>query len=328
MGHPAGIGPEVTLKALSDRRLLSEGVFLVIGDRKVLSEVIATSRLTTRLNPVIPAGRDTRDRVRPGVINLIDLANVPRRSFSFGSAHHSFGKSAIEYIDTAFSLLKAGAGDALVTAPIHKLSAQRSGFRFAGHTEYLAYLSNTKKFAMMLVGGCLRVVLVTRHIPLKDVSRRLTEAVLCDTIELTYRGLRGLFGIQRPRIGIAGLNPHAGEGGMLGTEERIIEKAIRKMRARSSAILSGPRSPDIIFHEAYHKKYDAVVAQYHDQGLIPLKMLYFESGVNLTLGLPFIRTSPDHGTALEIAGKDIADPASMKEAIALAVRLARAPRRC
>jgi len=214
------------------------------------------------------------------------------------------------------------AGDlvALVTAPISKQLLRDAGYRFEGHTELLAHVAQTKRFAMMLVGGPLRVALVTIHVPIAEVSRLLSARRIIEVIELSYDVCQR-FGIRRPKIGVAGLNPHAGEGGLLGDEERrIIAPAVRGVARRFPGV-SGPWPADTLFHKAYHGGFDAVVAMYHDQGLAPLKMIAFDSGVNLTLGLPFVRTSPDHGTAFDIAGKGIANPASMIAAINLAAKL-------
>ncbi|MFC1590614.1 4-hydroxythreonine-4-phosphate dehydrogenase PdxA [Candidatus Omnitrophota bacterium] len=320
IGHPTGIGPEVTLKALSDKKIASAGKFLLVGDRMPIESILR--RLGMRVPYWVIDGEDFNKRsLRPGTVLLLDTGNMPRRPLPYGSGDPAFGKPSVEYVSKAVKLLRSGIGDALVTAPIHKASAGKAGFRFAGHTEYLAHLTKTKKFAMMLIGGMLKVTLVTRHVPLKEVSAAISEKAVREAIEMTHDTLLKKFKIRSPRIGVAGLNPHAGEGGMLGKEERAIEKAIAGS-SRKIGNLIGPRPPDVIFHEAYSGQYDAVVAMYHDQGLIPLKMLYFKTGVNLTLGLPFIRTSPDHGTALEIAGRGIADPDSMKEAIKLACSLA------
>jgi 4-hydroxythreonine-4-phosphate dehydrogenase len=214
----------------------------------------------------------------------------------------------------------AGELAALVTAPISKQLLRAAGYYFDGHTELLAHVARTKRFAMMLVGGPLRVSLATIHVPLAKVPRLLSKKKIIEVIELTHDVCKR-FGIRRPRIGVAGLNPHAGEGGLLGHEEqRIIAPAVRRVARRFPSV-SGPWPADTLFNKAYHGGFDAVVAMYHDQGLAPLKMIAFDSGVNLTLGLPFVRTSPDHGTAFDIAGKGIANPASMIAAINLAAEL-------
>jgi 4-hydroxythreonine-4-phosphate dehydrogenase len=212
--------------------------------------------------------------------------------------------------------------DGLVTAPISKELLQAGGYPFVGQTEMLAHLSKTKQFAMMLANDRLRVALVTTHVPIRDVAQQITGKKIVEVVGLCHDFVRRL-GIKRPRVAVAGLNPHAGEGGLLGTEEkRIIAPAVaRALRRGWNAV--GPLSADTLFYRAYHGGFDAVVAMYHDQGLAPFKLLAFDNGVNVTLGLPFIRTSPDHGTAPDIAGKNMARPDGMIAAINMAVQLAR-----
>jgi 4-hydroxythreonine-4-phosphate dehydrogenase len=216
----------------------------------------------------------------------------------------------------------AGELAGLVTAPIAKELLHRAGYPFVGQTELLAHLSRTKRFAMMLAGGPLRVALVTTHVPLRAVAKLITQRKIIEVVELSHEiCLR--FGIKHPRIAVAGLNPHAGEGGLLGDEERrIIAPAVKRV-ARRGICVSGPHSADTLFYRAAHGEFDAVVAMYHDQGLAPFKLIAFDNGVNLTLGLPFVRTSPDHGTAPDIAGKGIARPDGMIAAINMAAKLAR-----
>jgi 4-hydroxythreonine-4-phosphate dehydrogenase len=230
---------------------------------------------------------------------------------------------AVDLVVQAARRCLSGELAALVTAPISKQLVCDAGYHFEGHTELLAHIARTKRFAMMLVGGPLRVSLVTIHVPLAKVPRLLSTKRIVEVIGLSHDVCKR-FGIRRPKIGVAGLNPHAGEGGLLGHEEqRIIAPAIQSAKRKGIGV-TGPWPADTLFHKAYHGEFDAVVAMYHDQGLAPLKMIAFDSGVNLTLGLPFIRTSPDHGTAFDIAGKGIANPASMIAAINLAAKLARA----
>lgn len=304
MGDPSGIGPEVILKALARPKIRELADFLVIGDGLVLNET--SRRIGVKVN-----------------FPVLDLSNIPPRAFSYGKAHPRFGRASIQYIDRALELLKSGRADCLVTAPVNKRSVRLAGIiDFEGHTEYLASKTRTKDYAMMFVGRSLKITLVTRHLRLKDVPNTISKDAIYKAILLTSKYLKKYFKISRPKIGVAGLNPHAGEGGIFGKEEKgVIIPAIKKAN-RSMGGLSGPIPPDVIFYDAINKKFDAVVAMYHDQGLIPFKLLYFKDGVNLTLGLPFVRTSPDHGTAFDIAGKGVADPSSMMEAIILAARLA------
>ena len=229
--------------------------------------------------------------------------------------------TGLDAIKRAVKVLDAQEAHALVTAPVNKAKIARSGISFKGHTEYLAEHTNTKRFAMLFCSGRLKVSLVTRHIPLKKVPGAITKEKIRDAIELTYEALDSDFGRSNPRIGVCGLNPHSGESGLIGTEEKdIIEPVIKKLKSRIPG-LTGPLPSDVAFYKAYNYQLDAVVSMYHDQGLGPFKMVAFHSGVNVTLGLPFIRTSPDHGTAYDIAGKGIADPGSMKGAIRLAVKM-------
>ncbi len=232
------------------------------------------------------------------------------------------GKISGYFIECAAHAAMTGQIDAMVTGPISKEHLQTAGYPYPGHTEFLAALSGTKDFRMMFSSPSLRVVLVTIHEALKNVPKLLTEPLVRQTIRMTYDHLKSWFGIARPRIAVCGLNPHASEGGIFGNEEeRSILPAIRNLN-RKNIPVTGPYPPDTIFQRAVRGEFDAVVAMYHDQGLIPLKLLHFDEAVNITLGIPFIRTSVDHGTAFDIAGKGIANPASMMAAIHLAVALA------
>ena len=257
----------------------------------------------------------------PEVKGLADFLVIGETSAPKGT---SGGKASLEYIDKALELAMAGEVDAIVTAPVSKAAIREAGIKgFQGHTEYFAERTGTKKFVMMFVGKEMKVALVTRHVSLRSVPAILNSGMICDTITLTDKYLKRYFRIKSPRIGVCGLNPHAGEEGSFGNEEyKIIRPAIKKA-SKSVKNIYGPLPADVVFYDALKNKYDVVIAMYHDQGLAPFKTLYFNSGVNLTLGLPFIRTSPDHGTAFGIAGKGIADPTSMIEAISLACRLAK-----
>jgi 4-hydroxythreonine-4-phosphate dehydrogenase len=231
---------------------------------------------------------------------------------------------SLEYINTAFWLMRSGKADALVTGPVSKVDISRLAADFKGHTEYLAGLCGCSRFVMMFVSEELKVSLVTRHTALRDVSRQISIKAICDTAELTYFALKDLFGIKEPRVGVSGLNPHCGEAGLLGREEELtVLPAVKKLRGISRNI-TGPDPADALLYEAYCKKIDAAVCMYHDQGLAAFKMVSRDNGVNMTLGLPFIRTSVDHGTAFDIAGKGIADPGSMTAAIKLAIKLVKA----
>lgn len=291
MGDPLGIGAEITRKALPKFR--DKFSFKVFGDAELLPDLAA------------------------GELVAISTSKVGK-VYSTQEA----GQASVAYLDRAMQAWRAGEIDALVTAPISKTHVQAAGFPFPGHTEYLAAQTQTEKFVMMMAGPRLRVTLVTIHEPLSRVPQLLTLEKIVATIEVTCRSLRERFRIREPKVAVCGLNPHAGENGLLGKEEiEIIAPAIAEA-ARRGFPCSGPKVPDAVFHEAYEGTWDAVVCMYHDQGLIPFKMIHFQDGVNVTLGLPLVRTSPDHGTAFDIAGKGIADSSSMEAAIRLAAELA------
>lgn len=303
MGDPSGIGPAITLQAVSRLRRLAD--FVVIGDAFVLER--AGGKGALRL-----AGAD-----------LVDLRNVVRARFRFGCVRAEYGRSSVDYLDAALELLRTGALDCLVTCPVSKESVHKAGMRFSGHTEFLAERTRTKSFVMMLMNRSLRISLVTRHTPLREVPDRIDARALCDTIAITHRALRESFGIAQPRIVIAGLNPHASDNGLLGKEENaVIKPFLRSLGGRVPRI-TGPLSADVAMLEAKKGLYDCVIAMYHDQALIALKLTGADTGVNMTLGLPFVRTSPLHGTAFDIAGTSSADPSSLIEAIKAAVRCAK-----
>jgi 4-hydroxythreonine-4-phosphate dehydrogenase len=299
----------VVVRALAERPELAAVVF---GDVGIVEQAAQGAGV-----PPPP-----RERIRP-VTNLAPGEVVP------GRPNEPAGRAQVAYLEAATRAVQRGELGALVTAPISKEWAARVGFAFPGHTEYLARAAGVAEYAMMLAGPELRVTLVTTHLALRDVPRVLSAAGIASAIFLTGRALRDGFGLGRPRVAVAGLNPHAGEAGQFGDEEaRLITPAIAAARARLeeagiSCELSGPHVPDVVFRQAARGAFDAVVALYHDQGLIPVKMLHFDEAVNVTLGLPFIRTSPDHGTAYDIAGKWQARPHSFLAALDLADRLSR-----
>jgi 4-hydroxythreonine-4-phosphate dehydrogenase len=306
LGDPAGIGPEIVVRALAER---PDADVLVFGDVGVLE----------RAARVVGVAPPPAARVR-AVTALAPAEVTP------GKPNDASGKAQLAYLTAAVDAALAGAVRALVTAPISKEWIARAGFSFPGHTEYLAARAGVSEFAMMLAGPKLRVTVATTHVPLKDVPRLLTPDGIASTIWLTAEGLSRRFGIDAPRVAVAGLNPHASEAGRFGDEEdRLVKPAIEKARARVAAAklgatIDGPLVPDSVFRQAAGGAYDAVVALYHDQGLIPLKLLHFDDGVNLTLGLPFVRTSPDHGTAYDIAGTGRARAQSFLTAFDLASR--------
>ena len=315
MGDAAGIGPEIIAKALYCAEIRDFCAPLVIGSRIVMQEAIDLLKLPLKLRLIKTPGECASVI---GTIEFID--EETSEGFEKGKATAKNGKACVIYIKKAVELALNKKVDGIVTAPISKEALKMAGMEWHGHTEMLAELTDTKDYAMMLVGEPLRVILVTIHTPLKSVPEMIkTESVL-KTIKLAKKAC-DMLGIENPRIAVAGLNPHAGEAGIFGDEEKNeIIPALEEAKKLGMPV-TGPYPPDTIFHKAYKAEIDMVVCMYHDQGLIPLKMIAFDMGVNVTVGLPIIRTSPDHGTAYDIAWKGIANPSSMLEAIKLAARL-------
>jgi 4-hydroxythreonine-4-phosphate dehydrogenase len=297
----------VVARALAAR---STADAIIYGDVGVLARAAASAG--------VPA--PAAERVR--AITALAPGDVPP-----GKPNDEGGRAQLAYLAAATTAALAGEVAALVTAPISKHWIARAGFAFPGHTEYLASRAAAREFAMMLAGPRLRVTVATTHVPLREVASLLTADGIASAIWLTVDALGRRFGIAAPRVAVAGLNPHAGEAGRFGDEEdRLVRPAIEIARARvaaagATADISGPHVPDVVFRDAAGGRFDAVVALYHDQGLIPLKLLHFDEGVNVTLGLPFVRTSPDHGTAYDIAGSGRASAASFLAALDLAARL-------
>jgi 4-hydroxythreonine-4-phosphate dehydrogenase len=321
MGDPAGIGPEVVLKALARTAVRRACRPLVFGDLGVLMRTQKKIGSRVRLMPWEP-GQPWPEGVP--VRSLSALAPAQARP---GVPSRACGAAVYRYVTEAARAALAGSVDAIATAPLNKKVLHMAGHRYPGHTELLTEIAGVPESRMMLLGGRLKVVLVTVHLPLMRVARTLTRKKIRVTIELTDRTLRRYFARARPRIAVAALNPHAGEEEIFGREEKqIITPAVMDAKRRGIAAF-GPFPADSLFYMAARGDYDAVVCMFHDQGLIPLKLHHFIGGVALTLGLPFVRTSVDHGTAYDIAGKNRADATSMKEAILLAARLARATRR-
>jgi len=310
-GEPAGIGPELAHKAWA--ALGTDLPFFLIGD-----PAHVTAGPIVQINDPTQAEEAARDGL-PVLPHAFDGPLTP------GTPNPRHAAAVISAIARGVDLVQSGAASALCTAPIHKKALQDgAGFAHPGHTEYLAHLAGVARVVMMLASDQLRVVPATIHIPLSDVPAALTRELLTETLRITHAGLIRDFGIPAPRIAVAGLNPHAGEGGKMGSEEiTLITPVLEALRAEGLD-LRGPLSADTMFHAAARAGYDAGVAMYHDQALIPIKTLDFDRGVNVTLGLPFIRTSPDHGTALDIAGQGIANPSSMIEALKMAARMAAA----
>jgi len=305
-GEPAGVGPELALAAW--RALGAELPFVLIGDPRHLPPDSPLAEIAD----LSEAAAATRHGL-PFLRHEFDGPMTP------GTPNAAHAQGVIDVIARGVDLVRSGAARALCTAPIHKKALQDgANFAYPGHTEYLAALAGVERVVMMLASPALRVVPATIHIPLADVPRTLTADLLRDTLRITHAALIRDFALPRPRIAVAGLNPHAGEGGTMGREEiDMILPVIGQLRSEGLD-LHGPMSADTMFHARARESYDAAVCMYHDQALIPIKTLDFDRGVNVTLGLPFVRTSPDHGTAMDIAGRGLANPGSMIEALKLA----------
>jgi 4-phospho-D-threonate 3-dehydrogenase / 4-phospho-D-erythronate 3-dehydrogenase len=313
IGDAAGIGPEIVLKSLSDKTLRENLRPIVIGDGGVLRSTAAAFNLPASFKEFGSDG-DSDD------IELIDLKNLPS-GVRPGEESASTGAASGQYIEKAVELCRMGAIDAIATAPISKKALNSGGYDYPGHTEFLAHLTGTRDFAMSFFAGKLRVVLLSTHLSLADAIRRVTRDNLVHLIGFTNKSLGSLLKRQ-VKIAVAGLNPHASENGMFGSEEADeMIPAIEQCRTDLGIDVSGPYSPDTIFLRGYRGEFDAVIACYHDQATIAVKSLSFGSAVNVTLGLPLVRTSVDHGTAVDIAGRGIADASSMTEAIRLAGEL-------
>lgn len=304
-GEPGGVGPELAVAA---RIALPDLPFFWIGDPRHLPKGSALALIDSPDQAVtVPAG------VLPVLPHRFAAENPP------GVLVPENARGVIEVIERAVALAQSGEASAVCTAPLHKKALKDgAGFGFPGHTEFLAHLAGVENVVMMLASPLLRVVPVTIHIALAEVPQVLTPDLLAETIRITHAGLIRDFGLTAPRLAVAGLNPHAGEGGAMGREEiDLIAPVLAQLRA-AGMVISGPLSADTMFHPRARANYDAAICMYHDQALIPIKTLDFDGGVNVTLGLPFIRTSPDHGTACDIAGQGIARPDSLIAALQLA----------
>ena len=297
MGDPGGVGPEIIAKA--GFKSGAKAAYVVIGDRFVFDKAAGRARCDSSFE-------------------FIDVANVSRRRFKFGRISAEYGKASIEYLDCAMSMLSRGAIDCLVTAPISKEAINLAGYHYSGHTEYLSAKAHCPDVVMMLVNDVLKFSLVTRHVPLAHVSRKLCRKNICQTLTVTHDALQNLFGIRNPKIIALGINPHGSDNGIIGNEENSIIKPA--LAACKLSGVDGPRGADVAISQAAQGRYDCILAMYHDQALIPLKLTGDQAGVNMTLGLPFVRTSPLHGTAFDIAGKNRADPSSLRAAVTCALR--------
>ncbi len=323
MGDPCGIGPEVILKALTSQEVRSAAKYVIIGSERILCRIAENFGINDEIhvlrNGTVPLNIESRFN---NEINLLGLDNVSIHDATVNKPLPGSGKASVEYVLKGIDLALEERIDALVTSPISKEAVKMAGFGFGGHTELLKEKTSVENVVMFMVGKGLRVSFVTTHLAVNDISGYINQESVFSTIQITSTGLKTFFGIPRPKIAVCGLNPHCGDGGRYGTEEsEIIIPAIKN--AREVGIdCYGPLSSDTVFNRALQGEFDVVVVQFHDQGTIPIKMHAFDSGVNITLGIPIIRTSPTHGTAFDIAGKGIANPGSMIEAIKVAIMMA------
>ena len=326
MGDPAGVGPEIIAMALTDPNLYEFCCPVVLGDAAVLSNTISILsekglmareiRINLVSNPAKAVGK-------PGAIDLMPLSNLDSEAIQPGRPVVAGGKAMVGYILRAVDMAVQGEIQGMVTGPISKVLMHQAGYRYDGHTQLIAHETNANDYVMMLAGSKLRVVLVTIHCALKAVPELLDREKVYKTIMITAKALKEDLGFSNPRLAVAALNPHAGEEGLFGSEEQeIISPAISRARQQGIEV-TGPFPADTLFNQAATGRFEAVVAMYHDQGLIPLKLLHFSDAVNVTLGLPIIRTSVDHGTAYDIAGTGRADSSSLKAAILMATEMAK-----
>ncbi len=323
MGDPTGIGPEIIVKALSMQEPFQACRPIVFGDREVLLQTINRLSLPITLKPVdeIP-----EEGYLPQKIFLLPVGQLKLTSLRFGQPDRACGEAMGKYVEEAVKRVRSGRLDALTTCPINKQAMNAAGYLFPGHTEFLAHLTQASSVAMMFLGSRWKIVLVTTHLPLKEVSKWITADRILSTLRLTDEGMKTYFGIPHPKMAVLGLNPHCGEEGLLGEEEkREILPAIAQAKSLGMDV-EGPFPADSFFDLSGRYAFDAIVSMYHDQGLIPIKMVDFKEAINLTLGLPFIRTSVDHGTAYDIAGKGVADPNNLVKAILTAANLSKLKR--
>jgi 4-hydroxythreonine-4-phosphate dehydrogenase len=321
MGDPAGIGPEICLRALHEQAVLENCVPVLFGDAGVLGRVRSKLKGAPKMPPSISYEEFENISTVTGPL-VVECTAVDAQKIKPGKVSGTAGRAAFVYIERAIAAALAGKIDGMVTAPIHKESLNLAGIKFPGHTEIFTSLTAAKRSCMMLYSDQLTVSMATTHIGYHEVPHELSVERILDVIELTAHAMRRMLG-RKPHLGVCGLNPHAGEHGLFGhhEEEKLVAPAVAQSR-RNGIDAHGPLVPDAAFTPAVRKKFDAIVTLYHDQGHIPFKMLAFETGVNVTLGLPIVRTSVDHGTAFDIAWQGKADPSSLYSAIRLATRLA------
>ena len=318
MGDPSGVGPEIIVKSLNDKNIYENCRPFVVGDLKILKRALGVTDICLQLNTI---SNPEDAKFEYGTIDIIDL-DLVSEDLPWGQVSADAGNAAFRYLEKSISFANEQRIHGICTAPLNKEALHKAGHMYPGHTEILAELTNTKEFAMMLSAPGLRVIHVTTHIGLLDAINKINVDRQYTVIKLAHETLKKA-GIQSPRIAVCGINPHAGENGLFGhgEEEEKIIPAVEKAQAEGINV-QGPLPADTLFFRARRGDFDIVVAQYHDQGHGPIKVLGLEAGVNITVGLPTIRTSVDHGTAFDIAGKNIADEQSLKEAIRMAIELA------
>jgi len=317
MGDPAGIGPEIIIKAYTHN--LPRHIPVIFGDMTLLKKTALNLSASICLEKA--STPDAAIMKNNKGINIVSISSFSPGDITPGRVSMITGKAAGRYIESAITAAQHGNIDAVVTCPIHKKAFHEGGYLYPGHTEMFADKTGTESFGMMMASDNLKIALATIHEPLKNVSGSITIETLSRVFSLTLQTLRNWFGISSPVIGVLGLNPHAGEAGDIGKEEqKIIFPVIKTFQTRGEFI-EGPLPADTAFIEKYRERYDAFIAMYHDQGLIPFKLLSFENGVNITMGLPFPRVSVDHGTGLDIAGKGVARPESLRKAIRWAIKM-------
>ncbi|WP_028579877.1 4-hydroxythreonine-4-phosphate dehydrogenase PdxA [Desulfogranum japonicum] len=315
MGCPVGIGPELLIKLFQRKAAQQENPGVIIGDQHLLTRLLDDQKIPLKIVSWQPG-----DRLKVGTIPVFHAGTLALDRLRWGKPDAATGKAAGEYISTAIKLALKELVSGIVTCPINKKSMNMGGFNYPGHTEMLADMTGTNHFRMMMAGDRLKVVLVTIHEPLEYVPALVTQAEVRDCIALTFKALQENFALEHPRLAVAGLNPHAGEDGMFGLQEQeYISPAIQECQALGD--VTGPWPADTVFHLAASGRFDAVIAMYHDQGLIPFKLLHFEDGVNVTLGLPIVRTSVDHGTAYDLAGTWKASETSLVAAADMALKI-------
>ena len=322
MGDPAGIGPEIVARAFADPGFRDGNRALVVGDPGILERAAKLLGLPLRVNEISEPEEAT---LEPGAVDVLAVGELPE-DLPFGELDARAGDAAFRYLERATSLASAGRVGAIATAPLNKEAMHLAGHKYPGHTEILAELTGTGDYAMMLVTDELKVIHVSTHVSLREAIERVRPERELAVMRLAHDSLRKL-GVESPKVAVAGLNPHAGENGLFGTEDlELIAPAVEEAREQGIEA-SGPWPPDTVLMRARRGEFDVVVVQYHDQGHIPVKLMGFDTGVNVTVGLPFVRTSVDHGTAFDIAGTGKADHASMRAALDLARKLASAEER-